>query len=54
MLKNNTKLQPDDIKGMTSVLSYMPKNYENEVNKETKKKDIEKIFNKSSKKNKKK
>lgn len=54
MLKQNTKLQPNDIKGMTSVLSYIPKQYEKDQQSENKKKDIEKIFNKSSKKNKKK
>tara|TARA_Y100000401_G_C8203669_1_gene164877 strand:- start:140 stop:298 length:159 start_codon:yes stop_codon:yes gene_type:complete len=52
MLKQNTKLQPKDIKAMNGVLSYIPASLQKTENKEKSKPDIEKIFNKKSSKKK--
>jgi hypothetical protein len=52
MLKQNTKLQPKDVKAMNGVLSYIPVALQKVETKEKSKLNIEKIFNKKSSKKK--
>ena len=52
VLKNSTKTTPEEARGMRTILSYVPVAFDEVVAKKEKKRNIETIFNKGSKKKK--